>query len=92
MSRATRLVPNQIAEGWPDRPSSDVPAEAARRFALNLRDALDGRTTRAGADLTGVSHVTIGRVLNGTVWPDAATIARLEHGLGRRLWPTIPLQ
>jgi len=36
---------------------------------------------------TGVDHTTISKILNGQVWADIATLARLEAGLGADLWP-----
>jgi transcriptional regulator with XRE-family HTH domain len=65
----------------------DPISETARLLALNLTAAMDGRTTRAIATLTGVDYTVIGDVLRGDAWVDLATIARLEHGLGVDLWP-----
>jgi hypothetical protein len=42
---------------------------------------------RALAASSGVAHTTIGRILSGTVLCDIGSLARLEHALGRRLWP-----
>lgn len=68
---------------------SDLPeVETARQVALNLRRALDGASLRQASRATGVDHTTIAAIVNGTVWPDLHTLARLEHGLGTRLWPT----
>jgi len=61
--------------------------ETARLVAVNLRAALDGMSLRQANRLTGVDHTTIAAILNGTVWPDLHTLARLEHGLNARLWP-----
>ena len=30
---------------------------------------------------------TVARILRGETWPDIATVAHLEHGLGADLWP-----
>ncbi len=61
--------------------------ETARQVAVNLRTALQGVSLRQAHRQTGVDHTTIAAILNGTVWPDLHTLARLEHGLGARLWP-----
>jgi transcriptional regulator with XRE-family HTH domain len=74
--------------GWPDTPSDQPEVETARRVALNLRAALDGTSIRQASRTTGVDHTTIAAILNGTVWPDLHTLARLEHGLTARLWPS----
>lgn len=44
-------------------------------------------TLRTLADVTGVTHSTISRVLNGKVLPDLGTLARLEVAFGFPLWP-----
>jgi transcriptional regulator with XRE-family HTH domain len=56
---------------------------------LGLEAALENRSQREIARITGVDRATIGTVLAGTSWPDLATIAKLEIGLGRRLWPAV---
>lgn len=38
-------------------------------------------------EATGVDFTTIAAILNGEVWPDLMTIARLEVGLAKDLWP-----
>ncbi|MBU8822788.1 helix-turn-helix transcriptional regulator [Mycolicibacterium goodii] len=45
---------------------------------------------RALAAATGIAHTTIGRILAGTVLCDIGTLAKLEHALGRPLWPHPP--
>lgn len=82
------MPPADLTSGWPETPSALPEVETARRLALNLRTALDGRSLRTAKDLTGVDHTTIADVLNGMVWPDLRTIARLEAGLHADLWPT----
>ncbi|MCV7024394.1 helix-turn-helix transcriptional regulator [Mycolicibacterium novocastrense] len=49
-----------------------------------------GTGQRALAAATGVAHTTIGRILAGTVLCDIGTLAKLEHALGRPLWPQSP--
>ncbi|WP_407943841.1 helix-turn-helix domain-containing protein [Marisediminicola senii] len=50
---------------------------------------MDGRSLRECAQATGVDHSTIQGILQGRSWPDLETIARLESGFGRPLWPGI---
>ncbi|NYK09069.1 helix-turn-helix domain-containing protein [Leifsonia naganoensis] len=63
------------------------PAHAALRFATNLRAAIDGRPLRDIAELCGVDHAQIVRVLSGASWPDLVLITQLEDGLGVDLFP-----
>ncbi|MEU5425861.1 helix-turn-helix transcriptional regulator [Streptomyces olivoreticuli] len=57
----------------------------ARRLEQSMHSA--GLSLRALADLAGVAHSTIARVLNGEVLPDTGTLVRLEDALGHQLWP-----
>lgn len=89
MPRTPRAQPHEHSIDWPDIPCNDVGAEAARRLALNLRDAFAARnlTLRGAAQITGVDHSVISKVLRGHTWADLRTIALLEHGLDTVLWP-----
>lgn len=91
MGRPSRLVPAQLAgEPWPEVPANDPVAEVARLFVLNVRAAMDGQSIRSVAARVGIGNVTLLTVLAGKAWPDLATIARLEAGLGCELWPRRP--
>ncbi len=81
------MPPRASSPDWPEAPCDDPAAEIARRLAARLRSALDGQSLRAAKAVTGVDHTTIAAILNGTTWPDLATIARLEAGLHTDLWP-----
>ena len=76
-----------MSESWPEIVCDDAPAEVARQLSLNLRAAVDGRSIREVSRLTGVDRASIGAILNGDAWPDLQTIARLEIGFARPLWP-----
>ncbi|WP_084560476.1 helix-turn-helix domain-containing protein [Corynebacterium appendicis] len=41
------------------------------------------------AEKSGVAASTISDILNGNSWPTLETVARLEVGLGVRLWPGV---
>lgn len=88
--RPARRSPRELTPGWPDAPGDDPVAEVARLLCLNVRSALDGRSVREFARVTGVDRATIGTILAGEAWPDLQTIARLEIALGRPLWPPFP--
>lgn len=67
--------------------SLDPIGEVARRLANNLQSAIGSQSLRAAAALTGVDHSTIQSILQGRVWPDLFTLAKLEAGLEADLWP-----
>ncbi|HSP75804.1 MAG TPA: helix-turn-helix transcriptional regulator [Cryobacterium sp.] len=87
MSRPARPAPCDLVERWPDSPSADAVGEVARQFAVNVQAALGDRSVRAAARDAGLDHTTLLSVLHGRSWPDLATVARLENGLGVDLWP-----
>jgi len=79
----------QLADApWPEVPSRDPFGEVARQFVLNVTAAMEGRSIRSVALEAGIGNVTLLTLLAGKAWPDLNTIARLEAGLGRDLWPT----
>jgi len=77
-----------MSADWPNQKIDDVGGEAARLFALALRDAIGDMTLREVGQRCGLNATTIMRILNGTRWPDIRTAALLETGLGVDLWPT----
>jgi hypothetical protein len=87
MARTHRDQPRQLTSAWPDVPSEDPVGEVARQLALNLQTAIGDRSLRSIASLCGVTHVTIAAILAGKIWPDTATLARLELGIDADLWP-----
>jgi ribosome-binding protein aMBF1 (putative translation factor) len=88
MRKPARARPVDLAPApWPERPANDPIGEVARRFAVNVRSALRGRSLRSVAAAADVDHATISRILAGQVWPDLSTIARLERTLSVTLWP-----
>lgn len=70
------------------------PAALAHGVASRLREALDRNranglkpdSARKAAAAANLSPNTVANVLNGAVWPDIDTIARLEHALDVDLW------
>ena len=87
MSRSARAKPRDLAPAWPDGPAETPIAEVARRFALNLREAIGDDSVRTVAYVAGLNHVTLIRIMDGTVWPDLETIAKIEFGFAKDLWP-----
>jgi DNA-binding Xre family transcriptional regulator len=77
---------------WPHAVlAADAPVSAhyGQAFARNLERAMASTdySLRKLADLTGITHSTISRVINGKVMPDLGTLARLEAAFGFQLWP-----
>ncbi|KQW08189.1 hypothetical protein ASC66_04455 [Leifsonia sp. Root4] len=87
MPRTARRKPNEIVRSWPTVKSEDPVGEVARRFTLNLREAIGERSIRAAARAADLSHVTLVAILEGRTWPDMETIAKLELFLDADLWP-----
>jgi hypothetical protein len=85
--RPKRLTPGEYAASFPGEPIDDPAAEAARQLVLNLISAIGERSLREAGVATGVDRTTIAEVIAGRSWPDIATLARLEVGLGVGLWP-----
>jgi hypothetical protein len=87
MSRKPRATPRELVPGWPNKPASDVSAETARRFAVNLRAAIGDESVRSVAKKAGVNHSTLLGILEGRTWPDLETISKIERGVNHDLWP-----
>lgn len=88
MAMNVRDKPSALAPSpWPTIPSEDAVGETARQFVLNLTEAIGDKSIRAAASKSSVSHVTLLNILAGRVWPDLATITKLEIGLEASLWP-----
>ncbi|WP_298591291.1 helix-turn-helix transcriptional regulator [uncultured Kocuria sp.] len=87
MASRARPEPQDHCVSWPDEICDDPVAERARLFAVNLRAAVGSRPLREVGALTGVDHTALSRILDGHVWPDGFTVARLEVRLGTSLWP-----
>ena len=85
-------------EEWPDLPlDPNAPPEVllVHDIARRLRDLVDKKIARPrgpktivhlAEDIDGVSHQTIRNIIQGRVWPDLITIARLERYFTRKLW------
>ena len=59
-------------------------------MVINLRRERNRhRSVKGVAEKSGVAASTISDILNGNSWPTLETVARLEVGLGARLWPGV---
>lgn len=59
-------------------------------MVINLRRERNRyRSVKGVAEISGVASSTISDILNGNTWPSLETMARLEAGLGVRLWPGV---
>ncbi|GAA1545989.1 hypothetical protein GCM10009803_27410 [Microbacterium ginsengiterrae] len=87
MANRRRESPSELTESWPDAPSPDPAGEIARRFVLNLVDAIGEQSVRSVAHRAAVDEATVRHIISGTAWPDLRTVARLEDGLAVPLYP-----
>ena len=82
---------------WPySHMREEAPPTAAlvQGIAARLREALNYKsltnpnriTTREAAAAAGISPATVTNIINGTTWPDADSIARLERAFDIDLW------
>jgi transcriptional regulator with XRE-family HTH domain len=78
---------------WPDLVEGPAVALYSAAIAKSLQSIIGerGLSLRTTAALTGVDRQTIARTLAGDTVPDLGTLAALEVGLGRTLWPSSPL-
>ena len=83
--------PASLYPGWPDSLDVTVTEHAMiQAMVINLRRQRSlFRTVKAMSARTGVPSSTISDVLGGNAWPSLETVARLEVGLGTRLWPSV---
>lgn len=83
--------PASLYPGWPD--SLDVTVtehQMIQAMVINLRRERNRyRSVKGVAEKSGVAASTISDILNGNTWPLLETMARLEVGLGVRLWPGV---
>ena len=80
---------------WPDGPFADgTPPEIvyAAHVATRITELVAGQTVVALARTAGVTRSAIHAILNGSRWPDAVTIARIEMGTQQPLWPTAAVE
>lgn len=87
MPRPRRLAPRDRVDGWPRERSDDRAVETARQLSLNLQAARGDASLRDLERFTGVGHVAIKAILDGSSWPELETIVKLEEGLCARLLP-----
>ena len=83
--------PASLYPGWPDSLDVSAPEHAMiQAMVINLRRERNRyRSVKGVAEKAGVAASTISDILNGNSWPTLETVARLEVGLGVRLWPGV---
>lgn len=91
MVRPKQGSPSSRYPGWPDSLDVTVPEHAMiQAMVINLRRQRNMfRTVKSMSNRTGVPSSTISDILGGSTWPSLETVARLEVGLGTRLWPNV---
>ncbi|MFI6994681.1 helix-turn-helix domain-containing protein [Nonomuraea wenchangensis] len=94
--RARSRAPRELADDPQAWPHADLTGHRAAAHVQEIAGALaavmaeQGLSRRGLAAFSGVNRQSIADLLTGRSWPDVATIACLEHALGRRLWPSVP--
>jgi len=83
VGRTVRARPVDLAQSpWPSAHSDDALGEYARLWVLRLIEVVADRSIRSVAEGAGLHHSTLDGIIAGRVWPDLATIAKLELSLG----------
>ncbi|MET7334402.1 helix-turn-helix transcriptional regulator [Nonomuraea sp. NPDC005650] len=82
-----------VSGEWPSAelsPDAPIGAHVGQEIARRLKAAMETRelTHRGLAERSGLGWRTVGRVLLGDVYPDVATLARLEQALDIEIYPT----
>lgn len=87
MPRSARPAPSAVCAGWPGRQCDDPAVEKVRLLSIAVDRAMGGRSLRAVAGEVGVDFTVLSDLVAGRSWPDSRTVALLEVGLDRALWP-----
>jgi hypothetical protein len=89
-------TPLNYTEGtWPHEAVPTTDAPVAVHFSLALARNLDSACVHRGQSHRGLSLAaglapnTVGRIVRGEVYPDLATLARLEVASQQPLYPTV---
>lgn len=87
-------APHHYTEGqWPYEVTAKPDAPPGVHYSIVLARALDGAAAgrglshRAISRLAELNQAAVGRIVRGEVYPDLATVARLEHALQVDLLP-----
>lgn len=81
-ARPVDLAPSPWPWPWPSSRSDDALGEYARLWVLRLIDVVGDRSIRSVAEGADSHHSTLDGIIAGRVWPNLATIAKLELSLG----------
>lgn len=87
MPRPKRPTPASSSADWPNAACTDPAADKIRLLVLRLVAAMGTQSQRAVATKADVDNSALSDLIAGRSWPDARTIAQLEIGLNRALWP-----
>lgn len=82
------LVAGQQWPGGSLEPTAPIEAIRAQQLVRALAGAMStlGLSGRQVSATCGVDQRTVSRLLSGSSYPDIATLARIEAGLGMQLW------
>jgi hypothetical protein len=87
MPRPKRPSPASLCDDWPNAVCTDPAAEKVRLLAVRVLAAMGTLSQRTVATKADVDYSALSDLLAGRSWPDSRTIANLEVGLNRALWP-----
>lgn len=99
IGRRKRTPLKELYPGFPYVDEDHMTSEdvKARRFALNLREAIESfidhghcSSLRDFSRKVGVAHNMLIGYMDGSSWIDGKTLARLETRTGRPLWDSQP--
>lgn len=87
-------IPRTHTEGeWPHEAAPEADAPLPVHYSLALARALDDLCARRGCShralslAAGIAPNAVGRIVRGEVYPDLATLARLEAAVEEPLYP-----
>lgn len=84
--------PRKLYPGWPvsSRLGPDnLPHFMVQTMAQRLFEETQRQSTSKVARQCGMTTSTISDIVNGASWPTVETLARIEVGLGKSLWPQL---
>ncbi|MGN5995279.1 helix-turn-helix domain-containing protein [Corynebacterium striatum] len=88
---ARQPIPKELYPEWPDAQIKNLAHArlqlAARNIRRHVRDNIELKSLKDLAEVTGVGNSTISDFVAGRAWPSVLTIAQIEVGSDREIWP-----
>lgn len=83
-------APRNLYPGWPlnkDRINANRAHKKVQKMAENVEELTRSISVREVATRCGLNSSTISDLTRGNCWPTVETLAKIEVGLGRPVWP-----